>query len=381
MFAMAANKATEETDLVSFAVAWLRERLPAGWIVEVSKREFSGPGYPAGARADAAIDVRTPNGHIATLVVETKRALAPKAVDSLLPYVAQVLRTLAGDTPVLVVAPWLSARTRALLEERGLNYIDQTGNGYVALANPAVFIRTEGATRDPAPAERGRARVRGPKAGRLIRTLVDIRPPYGVRELAAAVGLAPGYVSRLLDALDAEALVERRPRGEIVRVDIRGLLRRWAETYDVFKSNPAATFLAPGGAAKALTDLASVSASAEIAVTGSYAAVRLAPVAAPALLLCYTNDGARIADVLGLLPADKGVNVALLRPFDEVVWNRTTKSDGVRYVAPSQIVVDCSTGPGRMPAEAEAVMGWMLEDESRWRATTLHDVGVALGAT
>ena len=30
-----------------------------------------------------------------------------------------------------------------------------------------------------------------------------------------------------------------------------------------------------------------------------------------------------------------------------------------RYVAPSQAVVDCLTGTGRMPAEGEAVLEWM----------------------
>jgi hypothetical protein len=156
---------------------------------------------------------------------------------------------------------------------------------------PPVFIRNIGATRNPEPRVREVARVRGSKAGRLVRTLIDVRPPYGVRELADVTGLAPGYVSRLLDALDRDALVDRGRKGEVLAVDYSALLRRWVESYDVFKSNDAWRFIAPGEAGNALERLRGMAAlrgtaaNGRTAVTGSFAAVRWAPVAAPALLL------------------------------------------------------------------------------------------------
>jgi hypothetical protein len=115
-------------------------------------------------------------------------------------------------------------------------------------------------------------------------------------------------------------------------------------------------------------------------VTGSFAAVRLAPVAAPALLLAYVDDTEPAADVLGFLPTDSGANVALLNRFDSVVFERTTDADGVSYVAPSQIAVDCMTGNGRMPAEGEAVLQWMLEEEERWRRPSLRALDPSYGA-
>lgn len=50
-----------------------------------------------------------------------------------------------------------------------------------------MFVRTTGAIRNPSPEAREAARLRGHKAGRLVRALIDIRPPYGVRELAEAL--------------------------------------------------------------------------------------------------------------------------------------------------------------------------------------------------
>ena len=377
---MTANYVPEETELVSEAVSWLRDRLPAQWVVEKSNRAIpTKPGQPQQTLGDAAIDLRAPNGGGATLAVEVKRTVSPRDVDLLLPRLARTLISLV-NTPVLVVAPWIGRRSRQLLEQQGINYIDRTGNAYISLGYPPIFIKSQGSDRDPEPTHRPRARVRGAKAGRLIRTLVDVRPPYGVRDLAAATRLTPGYVSRLVEALDAEALLERKPRGEIVSVDIAGLLRRWTESYDVFKSNAATLYLAPRGAASALADLSASGQFGQVAVTGSFAAVRLAPVAAPAMLLAYVEDTQPAGDVLGFLPTDSGANVALLNRFDSVVFERTTAADGARYVAPSQIAVDCMTGNGRMPAEGEAVLQWMLEEEERWRRPSLRALDPSYGA-
>jgi hypothetical protein len=129
--------------------------------------------------------------------------------------------------------------------------------------------------------------------------------------------------------------------------------------------------VAPQGPASLLQRLTN---DGDIAVTGSFAAVRLAPVAAPALLVAYARDAETTAIAFGLLPADRGANVVLLRPFDEVVWERTTVADGVSYVSPSQVAVDCLTGNGRMPSEGEALMTWMVENEAEWRTPSVKDV-------
>ena len=209
---------------------------------------------------------------------------------------ARSLRALASHIPVLVVAPWLSARTRELLAAENINYLDLAGNARLQLDNPALYLKSVGAQRNPAPPARGQARLRGPKAGRLVRLLADVRPPYGVRQIAAAANLSPGYVSRLLDALDREALIDRGARGPVQSVDVAALLRRWAESYDVFKANNATAFLAPAGPAAALERLANAEPAARVAVTGSFAAVRRALVAAPAFLTLYCDDAAALAD-------------------------------------------------------------------------------------
>jgi hypothetical protein len=192
-----------------------------------------------------------------------------------------------------------------------------------------------------------------------------------VSEIALATRLTPGYVSRLLDSLDGEALIERTKRGQVFSTDVPGLLRRWTESYNVFKTNRPQSFVARQGPAKLMQRFAD---DGDIAVTGSFAAVRLAPVAAPALLVAYVRDVETTATAFGLLPADRGANVVLLRPFDEVVWERTMTADGICCVSPSQAAADCLTGNGRMPSEGEALVTWMVENQAEWRTPSVKDV-------
>ena len=223
---MAANKAITENELIAEAIAWMRERMPKSWVIAVRE----------GGQADAVVEIRAPNVYT-TVAVEAKRTLAPRDVSRLLGSVGRTLRILSPAIPILVVAPWLSPRTRDLLDAEGVNYLDLTGNARVQLENPALCPDIGSRTRSFAGAATPSSRPRS-KAGRLIRTMVDVRPPYGVRELAEATRLAPGYVSRLLEALDEDALIERTDRGRVQSVDIEGLLRRWSRT--TTSSNPIA---------------------------------------------------------------------------------------------------------------------------------------------
>lgn len=369
---ISANIQFQETALVDGAVAWLNDSLPSGWAAERSTWQIVGPNGPAPTVIDPVINLRGSNT-TATFIVEARQAVSPRDVERLMAGLSRMLRTLARVS-VLVVAPWLSARTQEVLRAEEINYIDLTGNAWMRSEQPVIFIRTVGATRNPEPAHREPTRLRGAKAGRLVRALIDVQPPYGVRDLAQATGLNPGYVSRLLDALDREALVDRSNRGEVTAVDYQALLLRWTETYQVFTSNKVSRFIAPEGASQALTRLRSLETSVPFALTGSFAAVRRAPVAAPALLAAYVDEQAVLVDALNLLPADEGANVVLLRPYDSAVWARLELDDGLTYAAPSQVVADCLTGTGRMPAEGQALLSWMSENETEWRAAALHSV-------
>jgi hypothetical protein len=181
----------------------------------------------------------------------------------------------------------------------------------------------------------------------------------------------PGWTSRILRLLEAEALVTRGQRGGVAGVDWPGLLRAWSRDYSLAGSNRVRSYLQPRGVSVFVDSLRGVGRERGAflyAVTGSLAAVRVAPVAPAALAVCFTDDAALAARSLGLVATDAGANVLLVEPLDRFVYERRVVADGVSYVAPSQAVADLLTGPGRNPTEAEALIDWMRVNEGVWRA-------------
>src|SRR5215467_6358914 len=124
---MAANTTIRENELVNAAVAWLKERLPSTWSVEPSSQGTMAAGQ---GRPNGTIVINAQNG-LATLAVEAKRSLAPRDIAGLFGSVGRTLRALSPNVPILVIAPWLSARTRELLAAEGISYVDLTGNARV----------------------------------------------------------------------------------------------------------------------------------------------------------------------------------------------------------------------------------------------------------
>lgn len=338
--------------LIAQATERLRPLLPSGWQVNV--RRSSG-----GDR----LRLVSPTGETTELAVWAQKDITPRGADEL------------SDPPMpgVVVARWLSPRTREILRGRRIGAIDLTGNVELALDSPTVLIRTEGAQRDPNPKPTQAPTLRGPGAWALLRTVAEVEPPFGVRELAEATELDPGYVSRILRVLEEEMLISRTPRGPVTDVDWEGVLRRLITTYSLLGASASTTWVAAGGPDGFLDDISEVK-RPQWAITGSFGAVRLAPVAAPALAVVFTRDPDPLVRAGRLLPADRGANVILVEPYEPMVFKRTWAADGSPYVSVAQLAVDCLTGPGRMPSEGDALLEWMRSNPKRWRGADLDAV-------
>jgi hypothetical protein len=349
------NAPPTERELVELVREKLESSLPEGW-----STEFDRPSR----RADALLRLSAPDGRSATLVVEAKTVVDARDV----PAVRNQMR-LDDDpdaTGGMVVARYLSPRARGALTEAGLSYLDATGNIRLAVAEPAVFVVMEGANSDPwRSPERPTNSLRGKPAARVVRTLVDLRPPWKVRELARAAGTSLGSTARTVDFLAREALVERDASGALVGVDWQALLERWAADYDLVKRRRVVRLLAPRGLDSIEDNLRAW--KRQYAISGSMAAARWAPYAEARLAVVYSRDVERLRPRLGLREPPSRPNVVLIEPDDDYVFERIVESDGLRLAAPSQVAVDLLAGPGRNPEEGRALIRWMTANEHKWR--------------
>ncbi|HEX8345724.1 MAG TPA: hypothetical protein VF657_13460 [Actinoplanes sp.] len=352
-----------ERELLKRAEEALRSFLPSYLTLT---RATDVPSAHGDSGIDAVWELGGDGGSTAPICVQAKSSFTPKDAQQLR-WMRASLDAAAPDQTLLVVSPWLSARSRELLADQNISYLDLSGNVLLRSSRPAVFVHLQGEDRNPSPKARRGVTLQGPKAQRLARLLVDFAPPYRLKDLAGASGLSLGYVSRLLETLQDQALVDRSRRGAVEQVDWPALLRESAKGYVPTRTNLVGSFVAPAGAAALYRRLTEEPTAPPVVVTGSFAAVAVAPIAAPSQLMIYTDVPAIVQNFGRLLPAERGANVLLLRDGDVAATARPRLVDGIGHVALSQLVMDCANGPGRLPEEGAAVLEWMQANEEAWR--------------
>lgn len=321
----------------------IQSRLPEDWLAS-----------PGGSSLQPTLALRGPNGSQVTLAVEVRASLEPRDVAAIM---------VRPMPPQMVMAPYLGPRTRDLLEQSGVGFVDLTGNLRLVVSEPCIFLSAAGAARDPVPTPRALQSLRGAAAGRVVRALVELALPVGVRGLAIAAETPLATVSRVVSFLETEAIVMRDAEKRVVEVDWQALLVRWSTDYAITRSNELQTYLEPRGLASLYPKLSRLS---RYAATGSLAGPGIAP---PRIAMLYVDEPNEAAETLGLVPAEAGANVWLLRPYDDVVFVRTQQRligggvAGVTIVTVSdaQAVVDLASCPGRGPQESEALVERMKE--------------------
>lgn len=337
--------------LFGMTAAALGSLLPDAWTVEAGSRSEMG----------GAVRVTAPDGSAGEVTVLARERLSTREAAALPP---------SSNGTAIVAASWLSPRTREILEKGGVGYVDETGNVWLAMNRPGLALRNQGSARDPSPVPAKRPNLRGARAWALLRILAEVRPPYGVGELANALGTDPGYISRLLSVLAGELLIERKPRGPVLHVEWESILRQMTAVYSMYGSNDSTSWMASGGPEQFLLDIAS-SEEENWALTGSFAASNLVRITVPLVAVVYTEDPERTAEAARLLRVRTGGNVTLLRPYDRIVFERTWQGSEAVNASLAQVAVDCLTGPARLPSEGEALLEWMRNNAPRWQAPSL----------
>lgn len=359
LFRTMRNVSSPETLVLAEGLRRIVELLPPSWTAELTVGESIG--------GDALVVLRGPAGVGVTYRVEAKRAGGMS-----LPETVAALRARQQDTglPALFVSDYLGPATRRALTEAGISYADATGWVRLVSDDPLILLTGEGAERSPrAPESSAVVRLNGVATSRVIRALVEVEVPVGVRELASAARVSPGSVSKLLTTLAAEGIVDRGARSAVTGVRRRSLVRRWVQDYGYATTNHGVGYwLAPRGLAQVTDRLAQ---QEGVAVTGSAAARRLLPpdttsVVPLRLLALYAASPRRLAEQLGLVEADASTaNVVIAAPQDDRIL--PDPGEPVALAPTALVVADLLTLPGRSDAEAEQMMDALAATDPSWK--------------
>jgi hypothetical protein len=324
----------------------LTDVLPRGWSLHAR-------------RGSGVWSLRAPSGEAATYAVRVERGAIGRQLDAVL------ARLQGADGLPLIAAPFLSPTVRDALAERGISYADATGNHRIVADRPGLFVERQGASKEPWPTDDTLRSLRGRAAGRAVRALVDLRPPYGVRDVATRATVPLGSLSRTLDLLDREGLVTRGPRGDVVDLDWEGAVRRWAQDYEFARSNRTGSYLHPKGP-NAITRFLTRP-KRPYAVSGPRAARHLLTGSPAGPMALYVEDMDLAVERLGLEPATANADIVLVEGYDAVVFERTIVRDRIHLASPVQLAADLLTAPNGDTDLAAELLAWMRSHETAWR--------------
>ncbi len=274
----------------------------------------------------------------------------------------QISQGAPGIIP-LVMAPYLTESQRDLLVRAGIAFIDLAGNAHIEAE--AVYISKVG----PKPSEPRKVSAPNPfsdKASLVARQLLSQpdRAPVGVLELAAKIGVTPGYVSKVLGRLDSLGYLSKDRNEKLLLRDPAALLQDWAAAYDYTKNRMTGYFCRARGAEAVLDKLRKAALPEGYALTAQAGAYLVAPYAALDRVDVYV-PGPRITEALiaglGLEPVSKGANVVLWDPYYKYsVFFDSREVDGVRVVSDIQLYLDLIRHALRGAEQAEHLYQTLL---------------------
>ncbi len=308
--------------------AWpslLRQLLAASPIVE---NLVIDPVQPRQDRAHDGQASFTIDGEAHRLLIECKSSGQPRYVRAAMGQLGPEMFRAAGLTRGLVVAPFISPASRAMLAESNMGWLDLAGN--VRIVFPHFHLEISKADRDPFATRREQRSLFFPKSARLLKLLLHgPRSSWKVAELAAAADVSVGQVSNVRRALMEREWAQAETGGGFRLTQPDALLDAWRDDGVHVPSVVLRGHTLKHGHA---LDAAIEEVFAEVAAQGSNVllashsvARRAAPYARIAGEFFYAAPVgiALLKRHLQISPTDKGENVTIFRPSDEGLWRET----------------------------------------------------------
>jgi hypothetical protein len=290
-----------------------------------------------------------------TFVIEfrqsTGAATIAAAARQLLAYGKQA----AKEVVLLVAAPFMGEAGRRVCEDLGVGWIDLSGNAHVVASGLRIIVggqpnRFLSAGRPP--------NLFAPKSSRVARWLL-MHPDESLtqRELARAVDMGEGFVSRLVSRLEREGYVVRENGMAIRAKDPSLLLNAWQERYQFSRHMVHRGYIAArsGDALLRFLHDAFASQNVEYAATGLAAAWMLTKFVAFRNLTVYVGrePADELLKRLAFSEDPRGANTWLVVPNDKGVFHGAGEKEGIRCVHPVQAYLDLKDQPERAREAAE----------------------------
>lgn len=298
------------------------------------------------------------------LVIECKSSGQPRYVRDAISQLGRDIFRATGLTRGLVVAPFISPTSRAMLVESDMGWFDLAGNARIVF--PRFHLEIRNTDRDPFATKREQRSLFFPKSARLLKLLLHgLRVSWKVAELAAEADVSVGQVSNVRRALierewahaetgegfrltQPDALLDawRDDGVQLPRVVLRGHTVKHGRTLEAAIEE---VFVEVG------------TQSSHVLLASHSVARRAAPYARISGEFFYADPAgiALLTRHLQISPTDRGENVTIFRPADEGLWRETMDlGTKLRGTGPIQTYLDLLSAGER---GREAADHWRAE--------------------
>ena len=270
------------------------------------------------------------------------------------------IKSLAASHPKVIpviVSYYLSEQKRNYCKEKEICFIDLSGN--VFLAYQSLFIERIGFPNKYPEKRKGRSPF-SDKASLILREFFKHNNKYyGVREIAEAVGLDPGYVSRIARELENRNYMLRKNSKLKIR-EPKVILEEWSSVYDYKKNQITSYFSLNNQPDEILNQIQKISKNIDYALSLQAGANLLLPFSVYNEVHIYLPDMKSeeiIIQELDLKKVDKGANIFLMRPYykNSVFYDRQLVQN-LWIVSDVQLYIDIYNYPLRGLEQAEQIL-------------------------
>ncbi len=311
---------------------------------------------------DMIADIRTPDGE-RRLIAEVKSEASPRTLSLL----AQRLRQRVAVVPNglgILVAPFLSERSREVCQQLGIGCLDLTGN--IRLAFDRVFIERSGQP-NPVPLRRLQRSLFSPRTTRVLRVMLE-NPSrrWYVRDLAKEAGISLGQASNIKRLLIEQDFISQEDGLAFWLARPEALLRDWAQAYS-YETNGVRAFYSMLRISEVEERLATECERRGIryGLALFSGANRVAPFTRYDRTFAFLNERLdEVAAALELKDVPTGANVILLSPYDEGVFYGLQEVEGAKVVSDIQLYLDLKGYRGR--GEEAAAFLFERRIRTRW---------------
>ncbi|RJP27256.1 MAG: hypothetical protein C4536_14005 [Actinobacteria bacterium] len=261
-----------------------------------------------------------------------------------------------GGLVPLILSDYLSKEKREECKGAGISFIDLSGNAYIS--HEGIYIEREGFP-DKYPERR---LGRGPfsdKASLILRIALEERSrSWGVREMAQAAELDPGFVSRMMRELEIRGYFGKEGR-KFRLLDAKSLLEDWVSAYDYRKNEEHGYFCLADDPGEILDRLRDVEGDKSLSYALSFQAGAnlVAPHSVYHEVHIYLRDESgrkSLEQRLKLREVERGANVILCHPhYKHSAFHQMHQVDGLWVVSDLQLYLDLFKYPLRGLEQAE----------------------------